>query len=104
MDLRQRPERSKEQKDGAMRAEPASPRLLQALDTGEARVFRSALLHRLALLDHARGWVQQYHVGAMRNNNTRMRKLLGPDTGFDSIADVGQARPPHGAPRGARNR
>ena len=65
----------------------------QALDAGEAPVFRSALLHRLALLDHARGWVQQYHVGAMRNNNTRMRKLLGPDTGFDSIADVEQARP-----------
>ena len=65
----------------------------QALDGGETRVFRSALLHRLALLDHARGWVQQYHVGAMRNNNTRMRKLLGPDTGFDSIADVEQARP-----------
>jgi len=63
------------------------------LDAGEARVFRSALLHRLALLDHARGWVQQYHFGAMRNNSTRMRKRLGPDTGFDSIADVEQARP-----------
>ena len=65
----------------------------KALDAGEARVFRSALLHRLALLDHARGWVQQYHFGAMRNNNTRMKKRLGPDTGFDSIADVEQARP-----------
>ncbi len=48
---------------------------------------------RLALLDHARGWVQQYHFGALRNNNTRMKKRLGPDTGFDSIADVEQARP-----------
>jgi glucuronate isomerase len=65
----------------------------RALDAGEARVFRSALLHRLALLDHARGWVQQFHVGAMRNANTRMRKTLGPDTGFDSIADIEQARP-----------
>ena len=37
-------------------------------------VFRSALLHRLALLDHARGWVQQFHLGALRNNNTRMRQ------------------------------
>jgi glucuronate isomerase len=63
------------------------------LDPGEARVFRSALLHRLALLDHARGWAQQFHVGAMRNNNTRMKKAIGPDTGFDSIADVEQARP-----------
>jgi glucuronate isomerase len=65
----------------------------RALDAAEARVFRSALLHRLALLDHARGWVQQFHVGALRNNNTRMRKAIGPDTGFDSIADVEQARP-----------
>ena len=64
----------------------------RALDAGEARVFRSALLHRLALLDHARGWVQQFHVGAMRNNNTRMRRLLGPDTGFDSVGDFEQAR------------
>jgi glucuronate isomerase len=64
----------------------------RALAVGEARVFRSALLHRLALLDHARGWVQQYHLGAMRNNNTRMRRMLGPDTGFDSIGDFEQGR------------
>jgi len=64
----------------------------RALDAGEARAFRSALLHRLALFDHARGWVQQFHVGAMRNNNTRMRRLLGPDTGFDSVGDFEQGR------------
>ena len=64
----------------------------QSLEVAEAAVFRTALLHRLALLDHARGWVQQYHVGAMRNNSTRMRKRLGPDTGFDSIGDFEQAR------------
>jgi glucuronate isomerase len=64
----------------------------KGLDAGEARIFRSALLHRLALLDHARGWVQQYHFGAMRNGNTRMRKRLGPDTGFDSIGDFVQGR------------
>ena len=40
--------------------------------------FRSALLHRLALLDHARGWVQQFHLGALRNNNTRMRRAARP--------------------------
>jgi glucuronate isomerase len=64
----------------------------QPLDAAQARVFRSALLHRLALLDHARGWAQQYHLGALRNNSTRMRRLLGPDTGFDSIGDFEQAR------------
>jgi glucuronate isomerase len=65
----------------------------RALDPAEARVFRSALLHRLALLDHARGWVQQFHLGAMRNNNTRMRRRLGPDTGFDSVGDFAQGQP-----------
>ena len=64
----------------------------RALEAAEARVFRSALLHRLALLDHQRGWVQQFHLGALRNTNARMRRQLGPDTGFDSIDDVGQAR------------
>ena len=35
-----------------------------------------------------RGWVQQYHIGAMRNNNTAMFKRYGPDVGFDSITDA----------------
>ncbi|MBQ8407798.1 MAG: glucuronate isomerase [Clostridia bacterium] len=34
-----------------------------------------------------RGWVWQLHIGALRNNNTRMFKQLGPDTGFDSVND-----------------
>jgi len=34
-----------------------------------------------------RGWVWQLHIGAMRNNNTRMFEKLGPDTGFDSVND-----------------
>ena len=44
---------------------------------GEALRLKSALLHRLALMDHARGWVQQFHLGALRNNNTRLRRALG---------------------------
>ncbi len=63
------------------------------LEPAEVRVFRSALLHRLALFDHHRGWVQQFHLGALRNANARMRRSLGPDTGFDSIGDFDQARP-----------
>ena len=58
----------------------------------ETALFRSALLHEMALWDHERGWTQQFHLGALRNNNTRMFQKLGPDTGFDSIADVAQAR------------
>jgi glucuronate isomerase len=52
----------------------------------------SALLYQLALMDHKAGWTQQLHLGAMRNNSTRMLRTLGPDTGFDSIGDFPQAQ------------
>jgi glucuronate isomerase len=71
----------------------AAARAGKPADLAQTSRYRSALLHELALLDHARGWVQQFHLGALRNNNTRMRKLLGPDTGFDSIGDFEIARP-----------
>ncbi len=64
-----------------------------APDAGALRRYRSALLHRFAVMDHARGWVQQYHLGALRNNNTRLRRKLGADSGFDSIGDFEMARP-----------
>jgi len=54
--------------------------------------FRSAMLVEFAKWDHEKGWVQQYHLGALRNNNSRMMKLLGPDTGWDSIGDFSQAK------------
>lgn len=54
--------------------------------------FSSALLYELALMDHAAGWTQQLHLGAMRNNSSRMMRILGPDTGFDSIGDYPQAQ------------
>ncbi len=63
------------------------------LDAGQALRLKSALVYGLALLDHERGWVQQFHLGAQRNNNTRLRRALGPDTGFDSIGEFGLARP-----------
>ncbi len=63
----------------------------QALDVGEARRFRSALLHQLALLDHSRGWVQQFHLEALRDNNSRLGRQLGANGGFDSIGDFDQA-------------
>jgi glucuronate isomerase len=55
--------------------------------------YKSALLHRLALMDHARGWAQQYHLGALRNTNSRMRRTLGADSGLDSVGDFEMARP-----------
>ena len=54
--------------------------------------FKSAMLYHFALWDHEKGWVQQFHIGALRNNNTRALNNLGPDTGWDSIGDFSQAR------------
>jgi len=59
-------------------------------DPGERRQFKSALLHELALWDWEKGWVQQFHLGALRNNNSRALVTLGSDTGWDSIGDLPQ--------------
>ncbi|MEJ5264577.1 MAG: glucuronate isomerase [Bacteroidales bacterium] len=58
------------------------------LSNAEISKFKSAMCYEFGLMDHARGWVQQWHVGPLRNNNTRMYRLLGPDKGFDSIGDA----------------
>ncbi len=57
----------------------------------EAGVFLVAMLDRLGRMYHRRDWAQQFHLGALRNNNTRLLRQLGPDTGFDSIGDFDQA-------------
>lgn len=56
-------------------------------DAAQAARYRSALLHELAEMDYEKGWTQQYHFGALRNNRTWAFENLGPDTGFDSIGD-----------------
>lgn len=62
------------------------------LSLEEKKKFKSAMLVIFAEWDHEKGWVQQYHLGALRNNNSRMLQQLGPDTGWDSIGDFSQAR------------
>jgi glucuronate isomerase len=62
------------------------------LNGEEVKQFKSAMLVELAVMDHEAGWAQQFHVGAIRNNNTRRFLELGPDTGFDSIGDFTMAR------------
>ncbi len=57
----------------------------------EAEKFKTGLLVFLCETYHEFAWVQQFHIGALRNNNARMTKLLGPDTGWDSIGDYPQA-------------
>jgi glucuronate isomerase len=55
--------------------------------------FKSAMLFEFGVMDHSRGWTQQFHIGALRNNNSRLIEKIGPDTGFDSIGDFEVARP-----------
>ncbi len=54
----------------------------------DAEKYKTAVMLELCKMNHKRGWTQQFHVGAMRNNNARMFKQMGPDTGWDSIGAV----------------
>ena len=62
------------------------------LQLGEILKFKSAMLHEGALMDWEKGWTQQFHYGAIRNNNSRLFGKLGADTGFDSIGDFTVAK------------
>ena len=59
----------------------------------EVLQFKSAMMVEFGLMDAERGWVQQLHLGALRNNSTRLFRTLGPDIGCDSIGDFEIARP-----------
>ena len=60
----------------------------ETLTAEEVAAYKSYLWVKLGAMYKARGWVQQYHIGAMRNNNPRMFEKYGPDVGFDSIDDT----------------
>ena len=62
------------------------------LTKNEILKFKSAMLYEGAIMDWEKSWTQQIHYGAIRNNNTRLFKQLGPDTGFDSIGDFTVAK------------
>ena len=57
----------------------------------EINKYKSAVLFELALMNKAKSWVQQFHVGAIRNNNAKMLRDIGPDQGFDSLGDLNMA-------------
>ncbi|WP_273565506.1 glucuronate isomerase [Maribacter halichondriae] len=62
------------------------------ISTEEVHYFKSRILVFLCKNYHQRGWGQQFHLGALRDNNKRLLTSLGPNTGFDSIGDFSQAR------------
>jgi glucuronate isomerase len=63
----------------------------KGLDQAEILKFKSFMLLEFARMDHSKGWIQQFHYGVLRNNNSRMFTQLGPDTGYDSIGDFNVA-------------
>jgi len=65
----------------------------KTLDDAEIRKFKSAMLYEFGVMDAEKNWTQQFHIGALRNTNTRMFERVGPDTGFDTIGDGEIARP-----------
>ncbi len=56
-----------------------------SISSEETEKFRTAVMSELCKMNHRRGWTQQFHVGAIRNNNSRKYRQMGPDTGWDSI-------------------
>jgi glucuronate isomerase len=73
--------------------------VFQAVRTGkpvspqQVEKFKSAMLYELCLMNHEKGWAQQFHLGVLRNNNSKMFAQLGPDAGYDSIGDFNLAAP-----------
>ena len=62
------------------------------ISSQEALTYKSAILYELGIMYYSLGWTQQFHLGALRNNNARALRTLGPDTGWDSIGDWSQAK------------
>ena len=64
----------------------------KAPDEAEIGKFRSAFMHDMAVMDAESGWAQQFHVGPLRNNTSRLFRSFGPDAGCDSMSDLPIAR------------
>lgn len=62
------------------------------ITTHEIRQYKTCFLDRMAEMDAETDWTQQYHYGAIRDNNTAMYNKVGPDTGFDSIGESNTAK------------
>ncbi|MCL4548598.1 MAG: glucuronate isomerase [Bacteroidetes bacterium] len=67
--------------------------LKKELNITEILKFKSAVMYEFGIMDYEKGWVQQLHLGALRNNNSRLMRKLGADVGVDSIGDFEIAKP-----------
>jgi glucuronate isomerase len=65
----------------------------QGLSPHQILKFKSAMLIELARMDAEKQWTQQFHLGALRNTNSRAMQILGPDSGYDSMGDFEMAKP-----------
>ena len=63
----------------------------KAASPEETAQFGSFMMLFFGKLDARKNWTKQLHLGALRSNNTRLLRQIGPDTGFDSIGDFTQA-------------
>jgi glucuronate isomerase len=63
------------------------------LSSEEVGKFKSCMLYEFGIMDHSRGWTQQFHFGVLRNNSSRLFRKLGADVGFDSIGDFEIGKP-----------
>ena len=57
------------------------------LAPSEGKTFKSAMMYELSIMNWEYKWVQQFHIGALRGNNSRLIRTMGPDAGFDSMGD-----------------
>jgi glucuronate isomerase len=64
----------------------------KAVPEPQQRKFKSDMLYQGALMDYNAGWTQQFHYGALRNNNSRLLRTIGADAGADSIGDCSTAQ------------
>ena len=76
------------------KAEPIFRRIRGGQDANleDRLTLQGAVMLELSKMYHERNWVQQFHIGAQRNNRSKALRELGPDTGFDSIGDFSQAQ------------
>lgn len=65
----------------------------QGLSPHQILKFKSAMLIELARMDAEKQWTQQFHLGALRNTNSRAMQIIGPDSGYDSMGDFEMAKP-----------